>query len=149
MITSKSYFNVQGKREDDHPRLSHGLNHWFLLDLVLGAPVPAYPGAAAFPWEPGPGRTCGRLGWRGGGWGKPECNTQFIPFPTVSGGSPCVQGFGISSDLLLSIPEPVFFLLHFVSVLPNRGSHIPQVFILNLLSFPNFNFSLSYSPTLQ
>lgn len=39
-----------------HPRLGHGLKHWFLLDLASGAPVPAHPGASAFPWELGLGR---------------------------------------------------------------------------------------------
>lgn len=41
-----------------HPRLGHGLKHWFLLDLASGAPIPAHPGASAFPWE---------MGWRFGG----------------------------------------------------------------------------------
>ena len=55
MITSKSYFNVQGKSEDEPARLSHGLDPWFLLDLVSGAPVPAHLGLRSSPGSRGLG----------------------------------------------------------------------------------------------
>lgn len=128
-----------------HPRLGHRLKYWFLLDLVSQEHMPLHILGLCFPLGAGAWEDLREAWVRGGG--KHLCNTQVTLPCSQWRVLPVVPDSGIFSDLLFSIPNSKSSSSYPLwTCYPNRGSHSRKVPILNLLSFPNFNFSPSFSP---